>query len=523
MRTAVRRQLTVLAIVVTLGVGIVIGALVSNGARAAHSSRTSDEIQPLALPSPVALSNSFARIAQQVEPAVVNINTETTVRVSGRGFGSQDGDDSMDDFFNHFFRFGRPGGAPESYQRRNLGSGVILDPRGYVLTNYHVVMQRDPDKEVDRIEVYLHGDEGTHYRATVVGADKWTDLAVIKIDSGKSLSSAQLGDSSSVKVGDWVLAIGSPFGLESTVTAGIISAKGREIGPGREEQFKRYIQTDAAINPGNSGGPLVSMTGQVIGINTAIATSRGSNDGVGFAIPSDTARAVYNSLVASGKVQRGAIGVTFLDQSNPALLRSFGADHGVVVNNVEPGSPADNAGLKMGDVILSINGQPISSGNDLVEIVSRSKVGSTVKLNLLREKRQLTASVEVADRNRILAQQQSSSSPHDNPGTPDESGGILGVSVRNLTPDQASQLAKALHLPEPQGVLVARVVPEGFAAELNVQTGDIILSINHQPVSSLEDFTHLQSTLRPGQDVLLLVARHSGSSFTTMFLADTLH
>src|SRR5690242_2523945 len=521
MQIGVRRQLAVLAIVVTLGVGIAIGALVFHGSRSAHPAGDPGDPQPLVLPSPMDLSNSFARIADQLEPAVVNINTETTVRASAHGLGPRDGDDSLDDFFNRFF--GRPGDAPENYQRRNLGSGVILDPRGYVLTNYHVVMQREPDKEMDRIEVYLHGGDGSHYRARLVGADKWTDLAVIKIDAGRSLPAAHFGDSSSVKVGDWVLAIGSPFGLDSTVTAGIISAKGREIGPGREEQFKRYIQTDAAINPGNSGGPLVSMAGQVIGINTAIATSRGSNDGVGFAIPSDTARAIYNSLIASGKVQRGAIGVTFLDQSNPALLRSFGADHGVVVNNVEPGSPAAGAGLKMGDVILSINGQPIDSGDDLVEIISRSKVGSRVQVDLLREGKQRTATVEVADRNRILAQQQASPPPNDSRSSPEQSGGVLGASVRSLTPDQSSQLTKALHLVKPQGVIVTRVVPESFAAELNVQAGDIILSINHQPVSSMDDFVRLQGTLRSGQDVLLLVARHGGGSFTTMFLADTLH
>jgi serine protease Do len=522
MQNGLRRQLAVLAIVATLGAGIAIGVFISYDARAAHSASSSADPQPLALPSPVELSSSFARVAEQIEPAVVNINTETTVRISGRGFGSRGGDDSLDDFFNRFFRFGRPGGPQENYQRRSLGSGVILDPSGYVLTNYHVVMQRDPDKEVDRIDVYLHGGDGTRYRAAIVGADKWTDLAVIKIDAGKNLPAAQFGDSSSVKVGDWVLAIGSPFGLESTVTAGIISAKGREIGPGREEQFKRYIQTDAAINPGNSGGPLVNMAGQVIGINTAIATSRGSNDGVGFAIPSDTARAIYNSLITSRKVQRGAIGVTFLDQSNPALLRSFGANHGVVVNNVEPGSPAESAGLKMGDVILSINGQAISSGNDLVEIVSNSKIGSRVKVDLLRDGKPLTASVEVADRNRILAQQQAGVPPNDNRNLPQEAGGILGASVRNLTTDQSSQLMKALHLPRPQGVFVTHVTPEGFAAGVSVQDGDVILSINHQAVSSLEDYVRLQSTLRPGQDVLLLIARRSGGTFTTMFLADTL-
>jgi len=526
MQSGMRRYLVVLAVVVTLVVGIAIGAYISHGARSGNAAGASSDTHSLAAPSPVELSNSFARVAELIGPAVVNINTESTVQVSGRGFGTQGGE-PFDDLFNRFFSQRQPGQHPEHYQRRSLGSGVIFDPRGYVLTNYHVVMQRDPDKPVDRIEVYLHGDDGTKYQARIIGADKWTDLAVIKIDSGRNLKAAQFGDSSSVKVGDWVLAIGSPFGLESTVTAGIISAKGRNIGgeiePGVQGQFKRFLQTDAAINPGNSGGPLVNMEGQVIGINTAIATDKGSNDGVGFAIPSSTARAIYDSLITSGKVRRGAIGVTFMDQSNPALLRSFGAKHGVVVNNVEPGSPAERSGLKMGDVILAINGQPITSGNDLVQIVSGSKIGSRVKVDLLREGKPVTATVEVADRNKIVAQQQASLAPDENKVAPEEAGGILGVTVRNLLPDQVAQVVKSLHLPKPQGVLVTQVAPEGFAAEISVRNGDIILSVNHQAVSSLKDFVQVQSALRSGQDVLLLVARKAGSAFTTMFLADTLH
>ncbi|MEJ2007996.1 MAG: Do family serine endopeptidase [Acidobacteriota bacterium] len=521
MKSDVRRYLAVLAIAVTLGVGIVIGTLISHGVRAAHSASAAPDPRPLAAPSPVDLSNSFSRIADQVEPAVVNITTETTVHLSGRGMGNP-GEGPFGDFFGHFFHFGQPGQGPDHFQRRSLGSGVILDPRGYVLTNYHVVMQSRADKPVDRIEVYLKGDEGIKYRAKIVGADKWTDLAVIKIDAGRKLADAQFGDSSSVKVGDWVLAIGSPFGLESTVTAGIISAMGRNIEPGMEGQFKRFIQTDAAINPGNSGGPLVNMAGQVVGINTAIATNQGSNDGIGFAIPSNTARDIYNSLVTSGRVRRGAIGITFLSQTNPALLRSFGADHGVVVNNVEPGSPAERAGLKMGDVILAINGQPINSGDDLVEIVSGSQIGSKVKLDLLRNGKHFSASVEVADRNSIIAQQEAGGAPDTGNSAPEQAGGALGVSVRNLTPNQAKLVMKSLHLPRPQGVLVARIAPEGFAAELTVQTGDIILSINHQPVSSVDDFVRVQKTLRSGQDVLLLIARQTGQTFTTMFLADTL-
>jgi serine protease Do len=521
MKSDVRRYMAVLGIAVALGVGIGIGTLISHASRAAHAASAAGGPQPLAEPSPQSLSNSFARIAEEIEPSVVNINTETTVRVSAHDFGSKDGE-PFDDLFNRFFRFRAPGAAPDHYQRRSLGSGIILDPNGYVLTNYHVVTQSDSDKPVDRIEVYLHGDDGTKYRARIIGADKWTDLAVIKIDAGRKLVAAQFGDSSSMKVGDWVLAIGSPFGLESTVTAGIVSAKGREIEPGVQGQFKRFIQTDAAINPGNSGGPLVNMAGQVIGINTAIATNQGANDGVGFAIPSNTARATYNSLITSGRVQRGAIGVTFLDQSNSALLRSFGADHGVVVNNIEPGSPAERAGLKMGDVILAIDGRSIRSGDELVDIVSESRIGSMLKLDVLRNGKHVATSVEVADRTKIIAQQQPGMPSKGGNGPAEEAGGVLGVSVHNLTPDQAGQLVKALNLHNSQGVLVTQVVPEGFAAGVGVRTGDIILSVDHHPVSTVDNFRQMQTTLRPGQDVLLLIARQSGRTFATMFLADTL-
>jgi len=255
-------------------------------------------------------------------------------------------------------------------QQHSLGSGIILDKNGYILTNYHVIIQSGEDKPVDRIDVYLHADDHNKFKAKIVGFDKLTDLAVIRIEAGKPLAVGQFGDSDSMRVGDWVLAIGSPFGLESTVTAGIISAKQRnqsgEIERGPEGQFKRFIQTDAAINPGNSGGPLVNLAGQVIGINTAIATRRGTYDGVGFAIPSNMARKVYNSIITTGSVRRGAIGVTFSSERNPALLRSFGADHGVVIANVETGSPAERAGLKRGDVILSVDGREIRSGDELV-------------------------------------------------------------------------------------------------------------------------------------------------------------
>lgn len=517
-----RRALPALVIAATMGIGILIGTLVSHGVRAAKEFSGGGEAKPLPVPSPVELSNSFSQIADKIEDAVVNINTETTVRISRQGRHAPE-DSPFDDFFDHFFR-GEPGqseGGDSDFRQQSLGSGVILDSNGYILTNNHVVTQSSEDKLVDRIIVFLHGDE-TKYKARVIGADKWTDLAVIKIEAGKTLRSADLGDSDSMRVGDWVLAIGSPFGLDSTVTAGIVSAKGRDIEGGTQGQFKRFLQTDAAINPGNSGGPLVNLAAQVIGINTAIATRRGSYDGVGFAIPSNTARKVYNALVASGAVKRGAIGVQFPAQPNPALLRSFGADHGIVIETIQPGSPAEHAGLKRGDVILSVNGQAIHTGDELVAIVSDTDIGKKLHVEFLREGKRSSAEVVVADRNQIIGESTESAEGQTKPDVTPEGGGVLGLAVKNLTPDQAKELTNQLHLESTQGVLVTDVRGSGFGSDLGVERGDIILSVNRQTVASVDDYNKLQQQLKSGGDVVLLVARRNGRSFTTLFLADRL-
>jgi serine protease Do len=518
-----RRVLPALLIAATLGIGILIGTLVSHGVRAAKGFSGGADAKPLLMPTPVELSNTFSETAAKIEDAVVNINTESTVRIARR---SPHSDDSpFDDFFDHFFQ-GGPGGESSpgegEFRQQSLGSGVILDKNGFILTNDHVITQSSEEKPVDRITVVLHGDD-TKYKARVIGFDKWTDLAVIKIDTGKSLRSADLGDSDNIRVGDWVLAVGSPFGLESTVTAGIVSAKGRDIEGGTQGQFKRFLQTDAAINPGNSGGPLVNLAAQVIGINTAIATRRGSYDGVGFAIPSNTARKVYNALVTSGSVKRGAIGVQFQAQSNTTLLRSFGADHGIVVDSVQSGSPADHAGLKRGDVILSVNGRPVHSGDELVGIVSDTDIGNKLKIDYLREGKHSTAQVEVADRNQIIGENNANQQGPRTPQTGPESGGILGLTLKNLTPDQAQELTNQLHLGGKQGVLVTDVDVSGFASDLGVERGDVILSINHDNVSSVDDYNKMQRQLKSGADVVLLVARRNGAhSFTTLFLADRL-
>ena len=523
-----RRAWPALVIAATLGVGILIGTFVSHGVRAAKGSSGGAEGKPLSMPSPVDLSNSFSQIADKVEDSVVNINTETTVTVARRSPHPQEGS-PFDDFFDRFFQ-----GAPDGprfgggdFRQQSLGSGVILDKDGFILTNDHVITQnsgaRDrEDKPVDRITVSLHGDDAK-YKARVIGFDKWTDLAVIKIEAGRPLKAAELGESDSMRVGDWVLAIGSPFGLDSTVTAGIVSAKGRDIEGGTQGQFKRFLQTDAAINPGNSGGPLVNLAGQVIGINTAIATRRGSYDGVGFAIPSNTARKVYNAIVTSGSVKRGAIGVQFQAQPNPALLRSFGTDHGIVVDSVQAGSPADHAGLKPGDVIQSVNGHAVHSGDELVAIVSETDIGKKLRVEYLREGKRTAADIEVADRNKIIGESLKIGGGEATPEAGPGSGGVLGLAVKELTQEQAQELITQLHFEARQGVLVAEVQETGFGSDLGVERGDVILSINRHPVASVDDYNKLLAGLKSGGDVVLLVARKNGPhTFTTLFLADRL-
>jgi serine protease Do len=518
MRSDRGRYLAVLAILLTLGVGILIGSLVSWRTLTSRREALGSDPTPLPPPSPVKLSNSFAGVVARVEPAVVNINTESIIRVR-RSPNIPPGNDPFGGLFGHLFR---GPGAPRGIPERSLGSGIILDANGYILTNDHVITRSYDDRPVDHISVTLYGADSTRYTARVIGTDRLTDLAVIKIDAQRLLPYAQLGDSSSMQVGDWVLAIGSPFELKDTVTAGIISARGREIEPGAEGQFKRFLQTDAAINPGNSGGPLVNLAGQVIGINTAIETSDGSSDGIGFAIPSNTARKVYNSLITSGRVRRGAIGVMFDAHQSAALLRSFGANHGVVVNSVEPGSPAARAGLKLGDVITAISGHPVRSGDQLVRIISSSPIGKPVEVDYLRNGKSQTASVVVGDRDQIVAENEQAGKRGRNRAAPGEAEGALGVTVQNLTPQQFRQLDGSLHLGSPQGIVVSSVDPSGVAADMGVVPGDTILSINHRTVRSLDDFMRFQAALKPGQDVLLLIARRSGRQFEPLFLADTL-
>ena len=336
------------------------------------------------------------------------------------------------DFFDKFF--GGPGGqgGPEAgnIRQRSLGSGVIVDSKGYIVTNRHVV------EKADRIRVKLQDEDPVSpgHDAKVIGMDQETDLAVIKIDVDRPLPAAKLGNSDGMQVGDWVLAIGSPFGLQETVTAGIVSAKGRSIVPNR--QFQSFIQTDAAINPGNSGGPLVNMAGEVVGINTAILTETSSYAGVGFAMPSNTVAQVYNQLIGpEHRVARGSIGIQFQPQ-NSAIAHIYGS--GVTVSDVVSGSPADQAGLKVGDTITAIEGKDLKNGDDLVADIASRKPGSKVKIAFVRNGKKQETTVTIADRAKLFAARLGEEEENQNEEAPKAS--KFGVTVRNITPDLADRL-----------------------------------------------------------------------------------
>src|ERR1700686_2882515 len=424
-----RKILASLFVALTLVVGILIGSVVSGRVSAMKTmSFAGTNATRLAVPDPVPSSASFSGIVSRVEPAVVNIATTQVLERHPKKKRSQqyDQDDPMQDFFDRFFD-GRQDGPPQA--ERSLGSGVIVDKRGYILTNNHVVEQ------ATKIQVQLNGDT-TRYTAKVVGVDEDTDLAVLKIDAGRDLPTARLGNSDGVQVGDWVLAIGSPFGLQATVTAGIISAKDRG---GIGHQFQRFLQTDAAINPGNSGGPLVDLAGEVIGINTAIITGSRGYEGVGFALPSTTAINVYDQIIKQGRVTRGSIGVSFQEElsTNSITLKSLGAPYGVVIEGVEPGSPAEKAGLKGGDVITSVNGQAVKTGNDLVNPIAQAPIGSKVKLIYIRDRSQKEATATVEDRSRVFPNTAGRLNG-DQPGeaAPTE----FGLHVEDLTPDRGHRV-----------------------------------------------------------------------------------
>jgi len=523
MRMKANRWVYTLSILATLTVGILIGTLISSEVKGKEGQKgdATPLTLPAAQPTQNPLSQAFAQIAKQIEPSVVNINTESTIKNLHRRRGqNQGGDDDdsggMDDFFNHFFGgpgqgFGQGGPGDGAIRERSLGSGVIVDSKGYILTNRHVV------EKADRIRVRFEDDPpGVQHDAKVIGTDQETDLAVIKVDVDHPLPAAKMGNSDGMQVGDWVLAIGSPFGQAGTVTAGIVSAKGRDIVPGR--QFQTFIQTDAAINPGNSGGPLVNLNGEVIGINTAILSETNAYAGIGFALPSKTVVDVYNQLTGpEHKVSRGSIGIMFDAVENPAIARVYGSGTGVPISSVVAGSPADQAGLKVGDTITSVDGKKVSKGTELVADIASRKPGSKVTLGFLRNGKSQETSVTIADRAKLFAARLGEDQENDDENSPKQS--KFGVTVRKVTPEMADRL----DMPVGKGVIVQDVKPGSFAEDVNLGRGDIILEINKQPVNSEDEFARIESSMKSGQDVVFLVRpRGSTRQDGTIFDAGTL-
>ncbi len=519
MRLKANRWAYTFTILATLAVGILIGTVVSSGVKGKEGQKSSDAT-PLTIPAPQQLSNAFSQISKQLEPSVVNINTESTIKnphsrrrnPHAEPDPDQDngGDDSpFQDFFDKFFG-GQNGPDAGTIRQRSLGSGVIVDSKGYIVTNRHVV------EKADRIRVKLQDENPASpgHDAKLIGMDQETDLAVIKIDLDHPLPAAKLGNSDGMEVGDWVLAIGSPFGLQETVTAGIVSAKGRNIVPAR--QFQSFIQTDAAINPGNSGGPLVNMAGEVIGINTAILTETSSYAGVGFAMPSNTVAQVYNQLIGPDhRVARGSIGIEFSAQPNPAIAHIYGS--GVTVSNVVSGTPADEAGLKIGDTITSVDGKDVKTGDELVAEIASRKPGTKVKLAFVRNGKKQEATVTIADRSKLFASRLGEEDENQNEETPKAS--KFGITVRSITPDLADRLSIAAG----KGVVVQDVKQGSFAEDLGLNRGDVILEVNKQPVNNPEDFLKIEGSLKSGQDVVFLVRpRGARTQDGTIFLAGTL-
>jgi len=518
-----RRLATTFTLLATLSVGILAGSVLTrNVSGKEQASVNSSDARPLIIPSPVNLSNGFSQIVKQVGPAVVNINTEELPKPSAankRRRGGQriqpnnpDGDDDsqqspgdMQDFFNRFFggQGGDDGDGGAGGERRALGSGFIVDSRGYIITNNHVV-----DK-ADKIYVKLSSDPdeaGDPGRlATVVGVDKDTDIAVIKIDTKEPLPTIKLGNSDGAQVGDWVLAIGSPFSLSKTVTAGIISAKNRSIDEPSangvsQTQFQRFIQTDAAINPGNSGGPLVDMAGQVVGMNTAIYTQSMGSQGVGFAMPANIIANVYNMLIGpEHKVVRGSIGIQFQTAQSSAVGRVYGFTSGVIVGTVVPGGGASKAGMQVGDVIVSIDGRNIKDGDDLVNDISARHIGSTVKLGYLRDGKQNTANVVIGDRAKTYAD---ITGQQDEPSTPQEvdaGEGKLGITVSAIPPAIAAKTGTK------GGVIITNVRPGSFADEIGLGKAVIITAINRKPVTDEASYRAIVSTLKSKDDVVFVI------------------
>lgn len=440
-----------------------------------------------AVPFNVATPASFSDLAEQVKPAVVNISTTKTLkgRELGGSFGRSPFDDFFrDDFFNRFF-----GDMPQrDFKQQSLGSGFIISDDGYIFTNNHVV------ENTDKILVKI--SDGKEYEAKIIGTDSKTDIALIKIKPENGLPTVEIGDSDSLRVGEWVIAIGNPFGLEQTVTAGIVSAKGRVIGAGAYDNF---IQTDASINPGNSGGPLFNMQGKVIGINTAIVAH---GQGIGFAIPINMAKTILEDLKTKGKVTRGWLGISIQNISDDiAKNMNYKNKGGVLVSDVFKDDPADKTGIKVGDIITEINGKFIKDSQDLLLTIASLRVGEKANIKVWRDGKNLSYSIVVAERKDKTEVALSK-----------KSGGFFGINVREITPDNAKQLG----INQDAGVIVTEAEEGSPADNVGIQPRDIILQVNRIKISSLKQYSVEMIKAAEKKSVVLLIKRGNSNFFVSM-------
>ncbi len=446
--------------------------------------------------APAASLPDFTDLVEKQGPAVVNISSTQTVR---HGPGPQLPNVPEDDPFYEFFKKFMPpgGGAPREFESKSLGSGFIISADGYVLTNAHVVEQAD--------DVVVKLTDKRELKAKVIGTDKKTDIALIKVEAA-GLPRVNLGDPNKLKVGEWVLAIGAPFGFESSVTAGIVSAKGRSL---PQENFVPFIQTDVAINPGNSGGPLFNMKGEVVGINSQIYSRTGGFMGLSFAIPIDVAMDIVNQLRTTGKVTRGRIGVV-IQEVTKELAESFGLPKpaGALVASVESGSPADKAGIEPSDVIQKFDGKPVNTSGDLPRIVAATKPGTKSTVQVWRKGAAKELQVVVGE---MPAEEKTAQKGGGKRGKPegDAASARLGITVDNLSAEQKKELKLEA------GVLVEDVQP-GAAARAGIRPGDVILAVNNDDVTSVEQFTQLLSRYDKGRTLALLVRRGDSTQFITL-------
>jgi serine protease Do len=455
---------------------------------------------------------SFADLTAKLAPAVVNVSTTQKVEVGRmRRMPGQPGGNPLEEFFRRF-QEQQDGGEPVTREATSLGSGFIIAADGYVVTNNHVISAgQGRDQPVESITVTL--SDRREYKARVVGRDPLTDLAVLKIEA-TNLPFVQFGNSEKIRVGEWAIAIGNPFGLGGTVTAGIVSALHRDIGSG---QYDRYIQTDASINQGNSGGPLFDLAGNVIGINTAIFSPTGGNVGLGFAIPAELAKPVVDQLKASGTVKRGYMGVAIQRlTSDIAAGLGLPKDTGEIVANVEPNGPAARAGIRQGDVILSVGGRQVDYDNSLSYLVATTPINTTVPIELVRDGKRLRVNATIVQRPAENIVQARAGLPADEddqtPAADDKAPGIesarasLGITLQPLT----TQLRQQLRLDKDvQGVVIAGISPSSDAASKGLQRGDIIIKIGQKPVASpAEAAAAVDAERKAGKDtVLMLVQR----------------